>query len=730
MFVEPQWIIFTVFHVALQLGEASPSPQPACRKESSTCHCGSGGSLRNILTLCCQNDVFHVHINRTQLSIEEAVFNQMPCHNIIDFRVHAPIGRTVLAQAGASFNGLPNLEELHITGDRSLYSLPSGAFANTGVNLRVLNLSRNSLAALSGGELGGLGVQELDLSHNHLQQIRSGSFLGLYRLRRLNLAGNRINEIGANMFEGLEALEELDLRSNPIREVFGGAFQRLSKLRHLLISGSSPENSFRGLLTPGMLYGLQELRQLTLSGLQITGINAETFMNLRHLQDLDLSHNALAEVPHTAFNRMALAQRTSRLRRLDLSHNRIRCLPEGAFSKFPKLESLDLSGNKLTVVSGQAFHGMLKIRELNMLDNPIVAVIPGAFESFENVKNDGNGESNRPTVSLPPLDVSGAVLMSQATVDATCPSIHLAPTTQGGVQLKQSNFVATVDEDEGDNEESVGNFLSRNKVSVIVIAICVILTLIVTSATILSCQNCRRRRRQQQRKQQLVVADGAASPLAPALSDAGKSFYSVSSADHHKQAATSSSSYYCTESFGDKVNSASFSSLPPVSASPPPPPSHLRGHEKISLSERLFSLAQQNLAPPPYPHTLPTHTMEGHLRQVVANGCAQQTALLASTYHQPTPANYSSGHSSPSNPGSSPRFSYSTASSARQQQPSSTTLHVSAMVMVGDDPEGMRGDKVMMPPCPPASISPLHESGIGSDNASSSLVAGPPFGIF
>lgn len=710
--------IFPIILVLLQETRA------ACRIEGTSCLCAEEAaaqddSLSNILAYCCQSDIFHLHINGSRI-VGGKAFYQKPCHNLIDFRIHAP-SQTSLAPDGIAFNGLPNLEVLHITGDPTLSMLPKGVFSGLVASLRQLNLSNNALSILIGSEFIGFAdpnsrLDEVDLSNNRLQNLRTGCFQSLKGIRSLNLAGNSISELRSDIFVGLQLLEELDLRRNPITVIIGGAFQSLTKLRKLLISGLGSRSSPLATLTPGMLYGLQALRHLEMSNLGIANINVETFMELRHLQELDLSRNQLTDVPYIAFKRMVLAQRGGRFQRLNLSNNRIVCLPGGGFADFPQLKSLDLSGNLLTVISDQAFIGVKHLRELNLLENPLLVIIPSAFDEFATANENGLpdavtilhqhrlvGEllSKKAVVRIPnDENIAGINKLrlraaygrqngdSDTTIapfiDLSCPRLPLSSHISPKQPTNNVEVVKTTDE----NDEGFGGILTQNKISLTIIVFCAVLILVVTSATILSCQTCRKRRRRSKTNPSESVT------TSPPLSEAGKLHYPALPKQN------------VFPFNGLEVGSTVFTEQVPAVI------------EKMTTSERLSNLGQQ-LAPPPYPHNL--QTMEERLRQVAAAsttvpGLFNGYATSRESSHQPP-----SGQSSPSNLGSSPRFSSSTSSVQQQQrQKAPPPLH---LVMTAS-----AIDHEKSPPPPPSSVSPLHESGIASDNASSSLMTA--LGVF
>ncbi|KAL5965381.1 Leucine-rich repeat-containing protein 15 [Taenia solium] len=716
-----------ILHISPLLLVLFQETRAACRIEGTSCLCAEEAtaqddSLSNILAYCCQSDIFHLHINGSRIVGGKAFYHK-PCHNLIDFRIHAP-RQTSLAPDGIAFNGLPNLEVLHITGDLTLSTLPKGVFSGLVASLRQLNLSNNALSTLTGSEFVGFAdpnsrLDEVDLSNNRLQYLRVGCFQSLKGIRSLNLAGNTISELRSDIFVGLQLLEELDLRRNPITVIIGGAFQPLTKLRKLLISGLGSRSSHLNTLTPGMLYGLQTLRHLEMSNLGIANINAETFIELRHLQELDLSLNQLTDIPSIAFKRMVIAQRGGRFQRLNLSNNRIVCLPEGGFADFPQLKSIDLSGNLLTVISDQAFSGVKHLRDLDLLGNPLLVIIPSAFDEFATV--DGNGWQDAVTI-LHRHRLVGELLPKKAVVripndeniaginklrlqavygrqngdsyttiapfiDLPCPRLPLS----NHIPLKRSTNNVEVVEATDENVEEFGQILTQNKISLITIVVCAVLTLVVTSATILSCHTCRKRRRSRSK------ANPSDSVItSPPLSEAGKLHYPALFDKN-------------TFPFNRlEVGSTVFTEQVPAVI------------EKMSTSERLFNLGQQ-LAPPPYPHNL--QTMEERLRQVAAASITVSGLFNGYATSRESPHQSPSGQSSPSNLGSSPRFSSSTSSVQQQQQQRQKATPPLHLVITAS-----ASDHEKSPPLPPSSVSPLHESGIASDNASSSLMTA--LGVF
>ncbi|XP_068276893.1 leucine-rich repeat-containing protein 25 [Nyctibius grandis] len=76
------------------------------------------------------------------------------------------------------------------------------------------------------------------------------------------------------------------------------------------------------------------------------------------LEELDLSHNGLRELP------AAFLSRARGLRHLRLQHNRLRALPDGFFANASALQSLRLEGNPLPAVPPSAFQPALRLLAL------------------------------------------------------------------------------------------------------------------------------------------------------------------------------------------------------------------------------------------------------------------------------------------------------------------------------------------------------------------------------
>ncbi|XP_004689909.1 PREDICTED: toll-like receptor 8 [Condylura cristata] len=166
--------------------------------------------------------------------------------------------------------------------------------------LKVLNLSRNSIYTLTEYQLSSVSLQELVFSGN-----------------RLDLLWNADDRRYRQLFQCLRNLSRLDLASNNLQKIPDEAFLNLP--RHLT--------------------------ELYLNDNILNFLNWSLLQHFPHLDVLDLSRNQLS------FLSSSLSKFTSSLRTLLLSQNRISQLPPGLLSEASSLRHLDLSSNLLKMVN-------------------------------------------------------------------------------------------------------------------------------------------------------------------------------------------------------------------------------------------------------------------------------------------------------------------------------------------------------------------------------------------
>ncbi|KAM8856013.1 toll-like receptor 8 isoform 2-T2 [Spinachia spinachia] len=239
---------------------------------------------------------------------------------------------------------------------------------------------------------------ELNLSNNHIGNIRADSFSNLSNLTKLNLrwANKKENQtvmIAANAFKNLTKLRRLILTRIGLTEI-------PENLPHSLQTLNLNINNIT-LLENGSLNGLTNVTHLLLSrncysgnpcGKSVT-IEEDSFAVMRKLQYLDLSSNNLTKVPVGLPKSLIV---------LKLGKNKIQTISKGDFQLLPNLNVLKLEGNcprcqnaPFPCVPCQngslsihlnAFQNLTKLKTLNLGGNSLDHLNPSWFESLGELK--------------------------------------------------------------------------------------------------------------------------------------------------------------------------------------------------------------------------------------------------------------------------------------------------------------------------------------------------------
>nr|WP_321409581.1 COR domain-containing protein [uncultured Carboxylicivirga sp.] len=197
--------------------------------------------------------------------------------------------------------------------------------------MKYLDLFGNSIQELPDWIFELNSLEHLSLRNNAIKDFPSILF-SLENLKNLNLSDNRIEEISGHYFCNLMNLEKIDLSYNSIR-VINPAEINFSKCTDLYLNGNKLEKF------PAVISHVNSLIRLNLSENKINFLKDDAFVNLVHLEELDLSFNELTFLP-TSIGQL------KKLKKLNLSGNKIASLPK-EFENLVSLESLDLDGNPI-----------------------------------------------------------------------------------------------------------------------------------------------------------------------------------------------------------------------------------------------------------------------------------------------------------------------------------------------------------------------------------------------
>ena len=322
---------------------------------------------------------------------------------------------------------LQKLETLHLSGNE--FKAFNFDELKDCSEIKILDISKNNITALSGSVSNLTKLEKLDISHNYLETFNI-DLSNLTNLQYLDVSYNTIQGLNPQNLKGLASLLELKINHNSINDSvkFPELFENLTSLVTLDISHNNikriPENSYVRLkdltalylnnnelttLYNGSFAGLGNLKKLYLENNVLISLPSASFHSLlalefislqsNHLavlkidfwpptvQFLNLGGNRLTTVPeninYSAIQVMDLSdnlisdfhikgQTAPNLRRIDLSFNRITDIKQSMFDAAPNLEQLNLDSNKLALnISSSVFKGTLKLELLSMANNKI-----------------------------------------------------------------------------------------------------------------------------------------------------------------------------------------------------------------------------------------------------------------------------------------------------------------------------------------------------------------------
>lgn len=225
--------------------------------------------------------------------------------------------------------------------------------------LKVLNLSYCQLTTLHPQVYQRLSnLRVLDLRHNRFLSLVSNEFRYMPYLRRLHLDYNLLGYLEIHTFTGT-MIQHLGLSHNRINGISSCAFcnssialldlsyNYLKDLQSVILmdSGNTLTNlklSYNPLtveVVAGILQQLPNLRELSLSSINLSRLTSGMFYNNIKLEYLDLSNNLLYNMSTSSIDFL------SNLTVLDLSFNKFKALNVSLLSTFDSINHVYLDGN-------------------------------------------------------------------------------------------------------------------------------------------------------------------------------------------------------------------------------------------------------------------------------------------------------------------------------------------------------------------------------------------------
>jgi Leucine-rich repeat (LRR) protein len=133
-------------------------------------------------------------------------------------------------------------------------------------------------------------------------------------------------------------------------------------------------------LNSGKFSEFRNLRELRLNDIHITVIKSKTFIDMKSLLKLDLSHNQIRYLNKNQFLGL------ENLEELYLFDNRITNIEPNVFSSLSNLKILFLCFNQIESLQANFFNGLFNLQILNLNSNKISFIEKKCFKSLNKLK--------------------------------------------------------------------------------------------------------------------------------------------------------------------------------------------------------------------------------------------------------------------------------------------------------------------------------------------------------
>lgn len=281
----------------------------------------------------------------------------------------------------AALSKLSNLDTLDLSYCNLTLPLSENAFANA-TKIRNLYLSGNTLFAsdllLALPPL--TNLHKLSLSNCGLSRLPD-TFDKFKSLQELDISHNPLNDAFVKLIAPLATLEYLNMGYSNLSHIHPDSFSKMTSMRRLILSGNDLNNLEAGLF--GNLTHLESL-ELNFCGLR-RPLNATLFFNnftYTDLKELQLAGNPL-QVSKTG---PLLPKQLSRLQTLDLSNCKLAFLPPDAFYWTRNITTLILTGNHFTSNNLQFLEMLPKLQLLDLRYNNLTTFSPNDLTLNPNVE--------------------------------------------------------------------------------------------------------------------------------------------------------------------------------------------------------------------------------------------------------------------------------------------------------------------------------------------------------
>ncbi|KAK9890471.1 hypothetical protein WA026_010554 [Henosepilachna vigintioctopunctata] len=307
--------------------------------------------------------VFNKLVRLEQLNMKKSGLNLLPKNT---FKNNIYLRTLILSEnnlanldIGSTIKQLHQLDTVDLSDCNLSLPLSEDIFSNS-TKIRNLYLSGNSL--FSSDLLVALApltdLQKLSLSNCGLKQLPD-IFNNFKSLQELDISHNPLDDAFVKLLSPLENLEYLNMGYSNLSHISPTSFSKMTSIRRLVLAGNDINT-----LEPGLFGNLTKLEGLNISfcGLR-RPLNATVFfINFTYtdITDLQLAGNPLKVSPTGPL----LPKQLSRLRNLDLSNCNLTFLPIQSFQWTRNITSLIISGNQFDTSSDFRFLELLPNLEL------------------------------------------------------------------------------------------------------------------------------------------------------------------------------------------------------------------------------------------------------------------------------------------------------------------------------------------------------------------------------
>jgi len=259
------------------------------------------------------------------------------------------------------FYGMFNLKSISLKGNKLQY-LHLEKFLGL-PNLHSLDLSMNLGLHMPTGLhfITSLSLKQLDIAGCNISSVTFETFANVSELEQLDLSYNYLKILDINILKALPKLSYLYLRRNQISEIIPGTLEKNSFLEYLDLGHNIIEH-----LRSDVFNGLDKLLYITLEFNKLQYVHPETFVALPYLGGLDLSYNYALQIPT---DRHFISSHS--LKNLALSGCNISSVSVETFANVSALERLFLVKNNLKSLNINVLKALPRLSELYLKGNPL-----------------------------------------------------------------------------------------------------------------------------------------------------------------------------------------------------------------------------------------------------------------------------------------------------------------------------------------------------------------------